>query len=54
MSAHPLDRLVLPPEGDLFTARAGCYIVTGRDTAEVNARLDAAADEITLTTEADR
>ncbi|WP_329528371.1 ATP-grasp domain-containing protein [Streptomyces sp. NBC_01462] len=29
------DQLQLPPEGDLFTARAGFYIVTGRTTAEV-------------------
>ncbi|MYQ46826.1 ATP-grasp domain-containing protein [Streptomyces sp. SID4985] len=28
------DTLLLPPEGDLFTSRAGFYIVTGRDTAE--------------------
>lgn len=48
------DRLVLPPDGDLFTARAGFYIVTGRDTAEVNERLATAADEITVTTQADR
>ncbi|MEU6612018.1 ATP-grasp domain-containing protein [Streptomyces shenzhenensis] len=46
------DRLVLPPDGDLFTARAGFYIVTGRDTDEVNERLDTVADEITLTTQA--
>ncbi|MGW2046235.1 ATP-grasp domain-containing protein [Streptomyces sp. NPDC001858] len=48
------DQLLLPPEGDLFTARAGFYIVTGRTTAEVTERLDTAADEITLTTRADR
>ncbi|MFI0776210.1 ATP-grasp domain-containing protein [Streptomyces sp. NPDC021212] len=48
------DPLLLPPEGDLFTARAGFYIVTGRDTAEVTERLDTAADEITVTTRADR
>ncbi|MFD3910031.1 ATP-grasp domain-containing protein [Streptomyces sp. NPDC058603] len=48
------DPLLLPPEGDLFTARAGFYIVTGRDTAEVNERLDTAAREITVTTQADR
>ncbi|MER0445756.1 ATP-grasp domain-containing protein [Streptomyces sp. Edi4] len=48
------DRLLLPPEGDLFTARAGFYIVTGRNTAEVTKRLDTAADEITVTTKADR
>ncbi|MEU0843987.1 ATP-grasp domain-containing protein [Streptomyces sp. NPDC005962] len=48
------DPLLLPPEGDLSTARAGFYIVTGRDTAEVTERLDAAADEITVTTRADR
>ncbi|MEN8654384.1 ATP-grasp domain-containing protein [Streptomyces sp. 21So2-11] len=48
------DRLVLPPEGDLFTARAGFYIVTGRNTTEVNERLNTAADEITVTTQADR
>ncbi|MFH8591571.1 acetyl-CoA carboxylase biotin carboxylase subunit family protein [Streptomyces rimosus] len=48
------DRLLLPPDGDLFTARAGFYIITGRDTAEVNARLDTAAEEITLTTQAAR
>ena len=48
------ERLVLPPEGDLFTARAGFYIATGRDTAEVNKRLDIVADEITVTTQADR
>ncbi|QNE74516.1 ATP-grasp domain-containing protein [Streptomyces finlayi] len=48
------DPLLLPPEGDLFTARAGFYIVTGRDTTEVNDRLDTAADEITVTTQVDR
>ncbi|WP_371565177.1 ATP-grasp domain-containing protein [Streptomyces canus] len=48
------DQLVLPPDGDLFTARAGFYIVTGRTTAEVTERLDTAADEITVTTRADR
>ncbi|MFF6882651.1 acetyl-CoA carboxylase biotin carboxylase subunit family protein [Streptomyces sp. NPDC012421] len=48
------DRLVLPPDGDLFTARAGFYIVTGRNTAEVNERLDTAGDEITMTTQAVR
>ncbi|MEU7205632.1 ATP-grasp domain-containing protein [Streptomyces sp. NPDC045470] len=48
------DRLLLPPDGDLFTARAGVCIVTGRDTAEVNERLDMAAEEITLTTQAAR
>ncbi|MER7684498.1 ATP-grasp domain-containing protein [Streptomyces sp. NPDC097610] len=47
------DQLVLPPE-DLFTARAGFYIVTGRTTAEITERLDTAADEITVTTRADR
>ncbi|WP_445527443.1 ATP-grasp domain-containing protein [Streptomyces cyslabdanicus] len=48
------DQLVLPPDGDLFTARAGFYIVTGRTTAEVTERLDTAADEITITTRSDR
>ncbi|MHA5048853.1 ATP-grasp domain-containing protein [Streptomyces sp. SD15] len=48
------DQLVLPPDGDLFTARAGFYIVTGRTTAEVTERLDTAADEITVTTRVDR
>ncbi|TWV46620.1 ATP-grasp domain-containing protein [Streptomyces misionensis] len=48
------DQLVLPPGGDLFTARAGFYIVTGRTTSEVTERLDLAADEITVTTRADR
>lgn len=48
------EQLLLPPDGDLFTARAGFYIVTGRNTAEVTERLDAAADEITVTTRADR
>ncbi|MFF5273781.1 acetyl-CoA carboxylase biotin carboxylase subunit family protein [Streptomyces sp. NPDC000133] len=48
------EKLLLPPEGDLFTARAGFYIVTGRNTAEVTERLDTVADEITLTTRADR
>ncbi|QUW78518.1 ATP-grasp domain-containing protein [Streptomyces mirabilis] len=48
------DQLVLPPEGDLFTARAGFYIVTGRTTVEITERLDLAADEITVTTRADR
>ncbi|WP_374225171.1 hypothetical protein [Streptomyces sp. ISL-98] len=48
------DQLLLPPEGDLFTARAGFCIVTGRDTAEVNERLDTAVDEFTVTTQADR
>ncbi|WP_228447390.1 ATP-grasp domain-containing protein [Streptomyces paludis] len=48
------DRLLLPPEGDLFTARVGFCIVTGRDTAEVDERLNTAADEITVTTQAAR
>ncbi|MFD4479454.1 ATP-grasp domain-containing protein [Streptomyces sp. NPDC058471] len=48
------EKLRLPPEGDLFTARAGFYIVTGRTTAEVTERLDTAADEITIATKADR
>ncbi|GGW04239.1 MULTISPECIES: ATP-grasp domain-containing protein [Streptomyces] len=48
------DQLVLPPDGDLYVARAGFYIVTGRTTAEVTERLDTAADEITVTTRADR
>lgn len=48
------DQLLLPPDGDLFTARAGFYIVTGRTTAEVTERLDTAADEITVATRADR
>ncbi|GHA44369.1 hypothetical protein [Streptomyces purpurascens] len=43
-----------PPDGDLFTARAGFYIVTGRTTAEVTERLDTAADAITVTTRTDR
>ncbi|MFJ8676299.1 acetyl-CoA carboxylase biotin carboxylase subunit family protein [Streptomyces sp. NPDC093589] len=46
--------LLLPPDGDLFTARAGFYIVTGRDTTEVTERLDTTADEITVATRADR
>jgi biotin carboxylase len=48
------EQLLLPPDGDLFTARAGFYIVTGRTTDEVTERLDTAADEITVTTRADR
>ncbi|MGX5397375.1 hypothetical protein [Streptomyces sp. C3-3] len=48
------DQLVLAPDGDLYTARAGFYIVTGRATAEVTERLDIAAGEITVTTRADR
>ncbi|WP_446038039.1 ATP-grasp domain-containing protein [Streptomyces sp. SID1121] len=48
------DALLLPPAGDLFTARVGFYVVTGRDTAEVNERLDTVADEITVTTRAER
>lgn len=48
------EQLLLPPDGDLFTARAGFYIVTGRNTAEVTERLDTAADEITVATRADR
>ncbi|MET8503126.1 hypothetical protein ABZV60_00565 [Streptomyces sp. NPDC004787] len=48
------DPILLPPRGDLFTARAGFYIVTGRDTTEVNERLDTAAHEITVTTQAVR
>ncbi|WP_129287524.1 ATP-grasp domain-containing protein [Streptomyces sp. GZWMJZ-114] len=43
------DPLLLPPEGDLFTTRGGYYIVTGHETAEVDQRLDAVADETTLT-----
>ncbi|MGV9790874.1 ATP-grasp domain-containing protein [Streptomyces sp. NPDC003435] len=46
--------IVLPPEGNVFTARAGFYTVIGRDTTEVNERLDTVADEITVTTRADR
>ncbi|MGW4197055.1 ATP-grasp domain-containing protein [Streptomyces sp. NPDC005004] len=46
--------ILLPPQGDVFTARAGFYIVTGRNTTEVNERLDTAAAEITVTTRADR
>lgn len=48
------DPLLLPPDGDLFAARAGFYIVTGRDTGKVNERLDTAAGEITVTTRAGR
>ncbi|MFF3976577.1 acetyl-CoA carboxylase biotin carboxylase subunit family protein [Streptomyces sp. NPDC001828] len=48
------EQLLLPPDGDLFTARAGFYIVTGHNTAEVTERLDIAADEITVVTRADR
>ncbi|MGW1817034.1 ATP-grasp domain-containing protein [Streptomyces sp. NPDC002125] len=48
------EQLLLPPDGDLFTARAGFYIVTGRNTGEVTDRLDTTADEITITTRADR
>ncbi|MFF3979766.1 ATP-grasp domain-containing protein [Streptomyces sp. NPDC001828] len=48
------DHLDLPPVGDLFTARAGFYIVTGRNTAEVTERLDTAAGAITVTAKADR
>ncbi|MFJ3656558.1 ATP-grasp domain-containing protein [Streptomyces nigra] len=48
------EQLLLPPDGDLFTARAGFYIVTGRNTAEVTERLDTAADEITVATGTDR
>ncbi|MFF5757378.1 ATP-grasp domain-containing protein [Streptomyces longwoodensis] len=47
------EQLLLPPDGDLFTARAGFYIVTGRNTAEVTERLDTAADEITVATGTD-
>ncbi|MEU9224327.1 ATP-grasp domain-containing protein [Streptomyces massasporeus] len=48
------EQLLLPPDGDRFTARAGFYIVTGRSTAEVTDRLDIAADEITIATRTDR
>lgn len=48
------DPILLPPEGDVDSARAGFYIVTGRDTAEVNERLDTAAAQITVTTQAAR
>ncbi|MGW6543417.1 ATP-grasp domain-containing protein [Streptomyces massasporeus] len=48
------EQLLLPPDGDLFTARAGFYIVTGCTTAEVTERLDTAAEEITVATRADR
>ncbi|MFB7645685.1 ATP-grasp domain-containing protein [Streptomyces sp. NPDC056084] len=48
------DCLLLPPEGDLFTARAGFYIVTGRTAADVTERLDTTADAITVTIKADR
>ncbi|MEU7117926.1 ATP-grasp domain-containing protein [Streptomyces zaomyceticus] len=48
------DQLVLPPEGDLLTGRAGFYIVTGRDTAEVNEHLDQVAEEIAVETRAAR
>ncbi|MFH9612863.1 ATP-grasp domain-containing protein [Streptomyces pratensis] len=47
------EQLLLPPDGDLFTARAGFYIVTGRNTAEVTDCLDTAADEITISTRED-
>ncbi|AJE87452.1 ATP-binding biosynthetic protein [Streptomyces albus] len=48
------DHLVLPPDGDLYTARAGFFIVTGRTGAEVTERLDVASAEITVTTRANR
>ncbi|WP_121843077.1 ATP-grasp domain-containing protein, partial [Streptomyces sp. S5] len=48
------DPILLPPDGDVFTARAGFFIVTGRTTAEVTDRLDTAGDEITVTTRANR
>lgn len=49
------DPIRLPAQGgDLFTARVGFFIVTGRTTAEVTERLDTAADEITVTTRSDR
>lgn len=48
------DPLLLPPAGDLFTARAGFYIVTGRNTTEVAERLETVADEITVATRTDR
>ncbi|MET9567449.1 ATP-grasp domain-containing protein [Streptomyces tauricus] len=52
---RPGDRLLLPRDGgNLFTARAGFFIVTGRSTAEVTQRLDTVAEEITLTIQADR
>ncbi|MFD5337780.1 hypothetical protein [Streptomyces hawaiiensis] len=52
---RPGDQVVLLQDGGtLFTARAGFYIVTGRDTAEVTERLDTTAEEITVTMRADR
>ncbi|WP_242535801.1 ATP-grasp domain-containing protein [Streptomyces albidoflavus] len=48
------DPILLPPDGDVFTARTGFFIVTGCTTAEVTDRLDTAGDEITVTTRADR
>ncbi|MBQ0855455.1 ATP-grasp domain-containing protein [Streptomyces sp. BH-SS-21] len=52
---RPGHRLLLPQDGgNLFTARAGFFIVTGRSTPEVTQRLDTVADEITLTMQADR
>ncbi|AKH86889.1 carboxylase [Streptomyces sp. CNQ-509] len=35
---EPGDRLVLPPDGDMFTARIGFVITTGTTTAEAQAR----------------
>ncbi|MEU6814039.1 ATP-grasp domain-containing protein [Streptomyces sp. NPDC046860] len=46
--------LVLAPEGDVFTARAGFYVVSGRDTAEVRERLDTVDGQITVTTRTGR
>ncbi|MEU4147361.1 ATP-grasp domain-containing protein [Streptomyces parvulus] len=52
---RPGDRLLLPQDGGtLFTARAGFYIVTGSTPAQVNERLSAVANEITVAVKADR
>ncbi|MCX5303130.1 ATP-grasp domain-containing protein [Streptomyces sp. NBC_00160] len=46
----PGDEIVLPPEGDVDVARAGLYVVTGYDVANVEQRLAETAAHITLTT----
>ncbi|MEV3857608.1 ATP-grasp domain-containing protein [Streptomyces sp. NPDC050095] len=43
------DDVLLPPDGDMFTARAGYLLITARTAAQARARMDEALDQITLT-----
>ncbi|KPI02889.1 hypothetical protein OK074_5039 [Actinobacteria bacterium OK074] len=42
------EQITLPPQGDMFTARAGFFIVTARDTAQAAHRVQLVTDEIHL------